>query len=70
MMNSWNLEGRRIRASYLIDMPVVGTVLESRVKYGGQVQHTVHLDVPLAMKWRTEPADRVLIDHCKVMEIL
>jgi hypothetical protein len=70
MMNSWNLEGRRIRASYLIDMPVVGTVLESRVKYGGEVQHRVKLDVPLAMKWRTEPADILLVDHCKIMEIL
>jgi hypothetical protein len=69
-MSTWNLEGRRIRASYLIDMPVVGTVLSSRVKYGGEVQHTVKLDVPLTMKWRTEPADRVLIDHSKVMEIL
>jgi hypothetical protein len=70
MISPWDLEGRRIRASYLIDMPVVGTVLSSRVKYGGEVQHTVKLDVPLAMRWRTEPADILLVDHSKIMEIL
>lgn len=65
---TWNLEGKRVRAAYLIDMPVVGTVLESRVMYGGRIQHRIQLDTPLAMRWRTEPANQVLVEN--IMEVL
>jgi hypothetical protein len=51
-------------------MPLTGVVLESRVKYGGAVQHRIKLDVPLAMRWRTEPADILLVDDDKIMEVL
>jgi hypothetical protein len=67
---TWILEGKRVRATYLVDMPLTGVVLESRVKYGGAVQHRIKLDVPLAMRWRTEPADILLVDDDKIMEVL
>lgn len=42
----WNLEGKRINGIYLGLFPYTGTVTESRVKYGGEVQHTVRVDEP------------------------
>lgn len=42
----WNLEGKRINGIYLGLWPYSGTVTESRVKYGGAVQHTVRVDEP------------------------
>lgn len=42
----WNLEGKRINGMYLGLWPYSGTVTESRVKYGGEVQHTVKVDEP------------------------
>ena len=44
---SWDLTGQRVTATYLRTVPFTGTVVESRVKYGGTVQHTVELDVPM-----------------------
>ena len=41
---SWNLEGQRVHGLYLDLFPYAGVVSESRVKYGGTVQHTVELD--------------------------
>lgn len=41
---SWNLEGQRVHGLYLNKFPYTGVVSESRVKYGGTVQHTVELD--------------------------
>jgi hypothetical protein len=43
---NWNLEGKRINGMYLGLWPYTGTVVESRVKYGGKVQHTVKVDEP------------------------
>ena len=45
-MDDWILEGQRVRAEYHGMFPVVGTVTESRVTYGGAVKHTVVLDRP------------------------
>ena len=59
----WNLEGLKVEGNYMGDFPVSGKVELSRVRYGGEVQHTVVLDKPLEMRWRDEPADRVLLDH-------
>ena len=39
----WNKDGSTIRADYC-GVVFDGVVLESRVKYGGTVQHTVELD--------------------------
>lgn len=58
----WVKDGEHINARYL-GQPVSGTVIESRVKYGGSVQYTVVLDQPVQLRWRSEPTDRLLIDH-------
>ena len=43
---SWNLEGKRINGLYMGIFPYAGVVTNSRVKYGGEVQHTVSVDNP------------------------
>ena len=40
----WNKEGQRVTGRYLGLWTVSGLVSESRVKYGGSVQHRVELD--------------------------
>ena len=44
---SWNKEGQSVAGTYLGSFLVIGTVTESRVKYGGHVQHKIQLDTPL-----------------------
>ena len=56
----WNLEGKRINGMYLGLWPYSGLVLESRVKYGGKVQHTVQVDEPF--KVYGEVRERVLVE--------
>ena len=43
---NWNLEGKRVNGLYMGLFPYSGTVTESRVKYGGDVQHTVTVEQP------------------------
>ena len=64
----WNLEGKRVNGLYLGLFPYSGTVTESRVKYGGAVQHTVVLEKP----FRVFGADRevVLVDVSEINRIL
>jgi hypothetical protein len=66
---TWYLDGSKITASYM-DRVVTGTVQDSRVKYGGEVQHLVILDEPLQLPWRTDPLARVLIDESDVLEVV
>jgi hypothetical protein len=47
-----------------------GKVIDSRVKYGGDVQHAVDLVEPIQLPWRTEPTLRVLVDHNEVVDLL
>jgi hypothetical protein len=56
----WNLEGKRINGIYLGLWPYTGTVVESRVKYGGKVQHTVKVDEPF--KVYGELRERILVE--------
>jgi len=56
----WNLEGKRINGIYLGLWPYTGTVVESRVKYGGAVQHTVKVDEPF--KLYGELRERILVE--------
>jgi hypothetical protein len=56
----WNLEGKRINGIYLGLWPYTGTVVESRVKYGGAVQHTVKVDEPF--KVYGELRERILVE--------
>ena len=67
---SWNLEGLAVEASYL-DIPVVGKVTLSRVKYGGGISHHVELfnsikDGPIARP----KGDVVLVDHESVTRVM
>lgn len=43
---NWNLEGKQVNGLYMGLFPYSGLVTESRVKYGGKVQHTVIVDEP------------------------
>lgn len=65
----WNLEGLCIEAKYLDEFLVSGKVESSRIAYGGKVKHTVVLNEPLAMRWRSEPAERLIVDHEMVMRV-
>lgn len=63
---SWIKDGIRVEADYLGHV-VQGRVVDSRVKYGGQVQYTVDLDQPVQFRWRSEPSTRVLIDRAQIL---
>lgn len=65
----WNLEGLCVEAKYLDEFLVSGKVESSRIAYGGKVKHTVVLNEPLAMRWRSEPAERLIVDHEMVMRV-
>lgn len=43
---NWDLTDKRINGLYMGLYPYSGKVINSRVKYGGEVQHTVVLDEP------------------------
>lgn len=57
---SWNKEGQHVAGMYLNSFTVSGTVTESRVKYGGEVQHRVALDTPVEVFGRI--TDVLLLD--------
>jgi len=65
----WNLEGLTVRGLYMGEYPVSGRVELSRVKYGGEVVHTVVLEKPLNLRWRTEPAERLLLEHKYIEQV-
>lgn len=48
---SWNLEGKKVEGKYLNldEYFFTGTVVESRVKYGGKVCNTIVLDEPITV---------------------
>ena len=58
---SWNKEGQQVSGLYLGAYAVSGTVTESRVRYGGTVQHTVKLDAPVSVFGRI--AEVLLLDN-------
>lgn len=65
---SWILDGSRIKAKYL-GVPVTGIVIDSRVKYGGEVQYAVKLDEALVLPWGSRSAgDTVLINRSELVE--
>ena len=57
---SWNKEGQQVAGVYLGAYAVSGLVTESRVRYGGTVQHTVKLDAPVKVFGRS--AEVLLLD--------
>jgi hypothetical protein len=64
----WNLEGKRINGLYMGLFPYSGLVTESRVKYGGSVQHTVKVDEPFKVYGAVR--DTVLVGVGEVNRIL
>jgi hypothetical protein len=65
---SWIKDGEQITANYM-GTRVSGTVVDSRVKYGGKVQYTVDLDKPVQLRWRTDPTTRVLVDSDELITV-
>ena len=57
----WDKTGSFISGLYLDMFPFRGTVRESRVKYGGQVEHTVELVNPIRVFGATR--DVILIEE-------
>lgn len=68
----WNLEGERVKATYLGDIPVIGTVRLSRVKYGGGVSHHIILEEGFEAyaNIRRKAGDGVLVDHEEIVQCL
>ena len=62
----WNLEGQIVRGEYF-GSPVEGVVTESRVKYGGSVQHTVDLFFPITIFG--DERTTVLLDDTEVVHV-
>jgi hypothetical protein len=56
----WYLEGKQVKGLYIGKYPIKGIVMDSRVCFGGAIEHMVRLDTPLWIE--TDPYDpRVLI---------
>ena len=65
---SWDLTGKRINGLYMGLFPYSGLVEESRVKYGGTVQHTVVVDEPFKVFGSIR--ERILVSITEVNRIL
>jgi hypothetical protein len=65
---SWNLEGLRVKATYLDMFPVTGVVTLSRVAYGGSVNHHITLDTPITVYGAVR--DSVIIEHSQVQQVM
>lgn len=69
MSTNWDaLEGKWVNGLYLGLFPFTGQVVESRVKYGGEVQHTVVVDEPF--KVYGDIRERILISTNDINRIL
>jgi hypothetical protein len=53
---SWILEGKQVAGKYF-GQSFEGIVVESRVRYGGKVCHTID-----ELKWRTKPVSRIIVN--------
>ena len=65
---NWNLEGQRVNGLYMGLFPYSGLVESSRVKYGGQVQHTILVDEPFKVYGAVR--ERILVDVAEINRIL
>ena len=64
----WNLEGKRVTGLYLGMWTFRGIVTESRVKYGGLVQHTIKVAEPF--RAYGELRETILVDSGELHRIL
>ena len=65
---NWDLTGKRINGLYMGLFPYSGLVEESRVKYGGEVQHTVIVDEPFKVYGAVR--ERILVCITEINRIL
>lgn len=65
---SWNKEGLHVNARYLGEFACVGTVVESRVAYGGKVLHTIQLDEPIMLPFCSDLRDVVIVDDSEIIK--
>jgi len=65
---NWNLEGQRVNGLYMGLFPYSGLVESSRVKYGGQVQHTILVDEPFKVYGAVR--ERILVDVAEINRVL
>lgn len=64
----WIREGQLVEASYMGEFDVEGRVVESRVKFGGSVQHRIELVEPITVYGRV--ANTLLIDERDIQAML
>ena len=77
-LHKWHLEGKVVKIAYLGEYEAIGTVVDSRVCYGGTVKHYVRLDSPVKVSFDSEDPyrDAVYIlehfdaDENQLLEIL
>ena len=60
----WDLTGKKVIGAYMGEFSFGGTVMSSRVKYGGKVQHCIELDSPITVYGRI--ADTILADTAEL----
>jgi hypothetical protein len=65
---SWDLTGERINGLYMGLFPYTGIVESSRVKYGGDVQHTVVIDEPITVFGAVR--ERILVSITEINHII
>lgn len=64
----WNLETKRVNGLYMGLFPYSGLVLDSRVKLGGEAQHTILVDEPF--KVYGEIRDMILVGLSEINRVL
>jgi hypothetical protein len=64
---NWNLEGMAVEGMYIDLYPVKGTVVLSRVAFGGRIKHTIVLDAPKSFYGTMR--ERVILDHADVTRV-
>ena len=67
------LEGHTVEALYLGQYPVVGTVENSRVAFGGAMHHTLVTKAPIQLPFRSrlhEAGSRLIVEGTEVIRIV
>jgi len=68
----WNFEGLFVEANYCGDIPVRGTVVHSRVAYGGRVEH--HVELEDGINWKNKivrpKGDVIIVDNSAVTRVM
>ena len=67
MIMQWDLEGLKIKGTYLYEFPVTGLVESSRIAYGGDIHHTVILDNAIEVYGAIR--DRVILNHKQIESV-